>query len=276
MNSLQYSKEALEAKSLFYNKHLSVYVEGEDDVLFWQYLFNAAEISAHVEDVGGVKEIEKYIVKILEEDAGFIVACDNDYNDFLELPPAHPNIIRTYGYSIENSMYYFNKIHEIVTKLCRQKIDVQKIIEKWAEDFTNNVYDLLRYDIANFKFSKGIKVIGNNCFRFLQSDTSPYISQKKISDFLDSIRGHFSEGEIKIVDDLISVSKKDFWFLIKGHFLTHATINLIKTLVKKHSGSVCSLSKDAIYALTIDCTENWEERIDILTVINTIRKVSIA
>ena len=58
MNSLEYSLDALDAKGLFYNKSLTVYVEGNDDVLFWDYLFKIAEVSAHIEDVGGDKEIE--------------------------------------------------------------------------------------------------------------------------------------------------------------------------------------------------------------------------
>lgn len=273
MSSLEYSTDALEAKALFYNKSFSVYVEGKDDVLFWEYLFNIAEISAHIEDVGGDKEIKKYITNILEDNAGFIVACDNDHNDFIEPKINHPQIIRTYGYSIENSMYNFKKIQDIVSKLCRQSVDIKAIIEEWAEEFTNKVYDLIRFDIANHKFKKGIQVFGDNCVRFLKSNSSHRISSTKIQAFIESIRNQFSDEELEQVDELLKVSQKDFWFLIKGHFLTNATMNLIKALVRKQSGDCCTISLDMIYALTIDCTENWEDRIDIITVVNEIRKL---
>lgn len=276
MNNLEYSVDALEAKSLFYNRTMSVYVEGKDDVLFWEYLFNIAEINAHIEEVGGDKEIEKYITNILDDNAGFIVACDNDHNDFIEPKITHPQIIRTYGYSVENSMYNFHRIENIVSKLCRQSVNVKSIIEEWAEDFTNKVYDLLRYDIANHKFKKGIPIFGDNCVRFLKSKTSHHISSSKTQYFIDSIADKFSDDELKQIDVLLNVSKKDFWFLIKGHFLTNATMNLIKALVKKESGGNCSVSLDMIYALTIDCTENWKDRIDILTIVNEIRKLKSA
>ncbi len=273
MNSLEYSIDALDAKGLFYNKCLTVYVEGNDDVLFWDYLFKIAEVSAHIEDVGGDKEIEKYIVDILENDAGFLVACDNDHNDFIDEKINHPQIIRTYGYSIENSMYNFDKIEDIISKLSRQKVNVKSLIEKWAEEFSNQVYELLKYDIANHKFKKGVSVFGDSCVRFLKSNSSHKLSQQKISDYIESIKDKFEISEIQEVERLLNTSEKDFWYLIKGHFLTNATMNLIKSLVNQQCGSNCSISLDMIYSLTIDCTENWDNRIDILTVVNEIRKL---
>lgn len=273
MNSLEYSIDALDAKGLFYNKCLTVYVEGNDDVLFWDYLFKIAEVSAHIEDVGGVKEIEKYVVDILENDAGFLVACDNDHNDFLDDKIIHSQIIRTYGYSIENSMYNFDKIEEIISKLSRKKVDVKSLIETWAEEFSNQVYELLKYDIANHKFKKGISVFGDSCVRFLKSNSSHKISSQKISDYIDSIKERFNISEIQEVERLLNTSEKDFWFLIKGHFLTSATMNLIKSLVNQQCGTNCNITLDMIYTLTIDCTENWDNRIDILTVVNEIRKL---
>ena len=64
-NGLEYSNEALSSKGLFYNKTITVYVEGKDDPLFWDKLFDLAEISAHIEDVGGKEELEKLFNKII-------------------------------------------------------------------------------------------------------------------------------------------------------------------------------------------------------------------
>lgn len=148
MDNLDYSKEALEAKGLFYGKQLTVYVEGQDDILFWTYLFDIANIDAYIEEVGGANEIEKYISEILDNDAGFFVACDSDHSDFMDKPIIHNRIIKSYGYSIENSMYNFASIGSIVSKLGRKQIDVFEIVEKWAHDFCNNIFDLIIYDIA--------------------------------------------------------------------------------------------------------------------------------
>ncbi|NJW55651.1 DUF4435 domain-containing protein, partial [Salinimicrobium oceani] len=105
--------EALEAKGLFYNKEITVYVEGQDDPLFWKYIFDLSKFRAHIEDVGGNLQLEKYIDKIIQENADFYVARDNDHSDFINHTKNHQRIINTYGYSIENSMYNMATIQEI-------------------------------------------------------------------------------------------------------------------------------------------------------------------
>lgn len=274
MSDLEYSMDALDAKGLFYNRSITVYVEGNDDVLFWDYLFKVAEVDAYIEDVGGDNEINKYIQQILDSEAGFIVACDNDHNDFISPNTEHNQIIRTYGYSIENSMYNFEKIEDIITKLSRKRVHVKQIIEEWAEEFSNKVYELLKYDIANHKYKKGITVFGDCCARFLKSKNSHWVSSEKISEYIDRIKDKFTEEEITEVEKLLNSTEKDFWFHIKGHFLTNAATNLIKSIVKEQTGYSPVIPLDMIYSLTIDCTENWEERIDIFSVVDKIRKLN--
>jgi hypothetical protein len=39
-NTLQYSENALDVKALFYNKKWMAYVEGADDIPFWDNIFS--------------------------------------------------------------------------------------------------------------------------------------------------------------------------------------------------------------------------------------------
>lgn len=273
MDNLEYSIDALDAKSLFYNKEFTVYVEGKDDILFWKYLFELADVNAYIEEVGGDKEIDKYIEKILNEKAMFIVACDNDHKPFMDESIVHPNIITTYGYSIENSMYNAFVINDIICKLSRNSVDVKEYIEDWANKFTDDVFELLKYDIANHKYNKGISILGDNCSRFLISENSHLVNQERVQFFLNQVKDTFTEKELSEVEELISESKKANWFLIKGHFLTKATVNIIKYFVKEISGiSTGSISSDMIYSLTINIKESWTEKIDIVTVVEEIKK----
>lgn len=273
MSSLEYSIEALDAKGLFYNKSVTVYVEGKDDVLFWSYLFELGNVEAYIEEVGGDKEIDKLIRDIVDNGAEFIVACDNDHGDFLISRVNHLQIIRTYGYSIENSMYCLNKIEDIIGKLSRQKVDLNDFIESWVKDFCEKVYELLVYDIANHRFEKGVSVFGDNCVRFLHSKNSHDISSEKVKKFIDKIKHRFHKEEISQVEMLLNASEKNIWFLIKGHFLTNIIMNLIKNLVKKISGTGCGISSDMIYALTIDCAEDGVSNIDISTMVAKIKEI---
>ncbi|MEA5043778.1 MAG: DUF4435 domain-containing protein [Petrimonas sp.] len=275
MAELEYSNDALAAKGLFYNKVITVYVEGKDDPLFWDNLFNLAEIEAHIEDVGGSEELKKHLSKIIDEDADFFIATDNDNSEFLKDTINHPNIIRSYGYSIENSMYYLpSPIEKTISNFCRKKLDLSEEFDNWINDFSQSVYDLIVYDIANNRFKKGISIFGDNCYRFLKGQNSFKICSIQTNQFINSIESNFSKEEIDEVKELINQSTKDLWFLIKGHFITHALINLIKHFIKKHSGTSKSMTPDFLYSITIDCRENWENRIDIKTVVERIKQIN--
>ena len=274
MDDLDYSKEALEVKGLFYNKEITVYVEGKDDPLFWNNLFNIADVEAHIEDVGGSKELEKYINNILESDAEFYVATDNDHSDFLDDKIEHPKIIRTYGYSIENTMYFSHiEIENTISKFCRKKVGVSTEFNEWIASFSSSVRDLIILDIANHKYQKGVSIFGDNCYRFLKGQKSFEICPTKTKNFIDITKNSFSDNELNTVENLINQSEKELWFHIKGHFITNAVINLIKKLVRKHSGNTVSVSPDYLYNITVDCRENWNNRIDIRTLVDDIKKI---
>ncbi|MCG2611897.1 DUF4435 domain-containing protein [Flavobacterium sp. SM15] len=274
MAKLEYSNEALSVKGLFYNKSITVYVEGKDDPLFWDKLFNLAEISAHIEDVGGKEELDKYFNKIIEEKADFYIATDNDNSEFMDDTVNHPNIIRSYGYSIENSMYYHSDpIEKLVSDFCRKKLNFSEDFKHWIQDFSQSVYDLIIYDIANNKYKKGISIFGDNCYKFLPNQNAHNLCSTKTNQFIDSIKVNFTEDEIFEVKQLINQSEKDLWFFIKGHFITHALINMIKYSIRKHSGVTKGVTPDFLYSITVDCRQDWENRIDILYLVERIKQI---
>ena len=273
MDSLEYSLPALEAKSLFYKKDIVVYVEGKEDTLFWVNLFDIGNVDAHIEDVGGNKEIEKYINNIIDNDADFYVACDRDHTEFLDQQKNHSRIIKTFGYSIENSMYNPNELEKVISKLCKQKLNISDELLIWSKEFSDSVYELIKLDIANYKYQKGISIFGDNCYPFLTAQNSHKICAKKTNAFIDKKKASFTTKELEDVSSLITQSKKDFWFMIKGHFITHAIINLIKYHVTKHTGSSTGVTLDMLYTLTVDCRENWENKIDIKPIIYEIKNI---
>lgn len=275
MADLEYSKEAREVKGLFYNKEFTVYVEGKDDPLFWSSIFDLADIEAHIEDVGGKNELEKYYNQIINDDAEFLIATDNDNSEFMNDTINHPNVIRSYGYSIENSMYYFKQpIEKTISNFCRKRLDISEEFQNWLETFSTNVYDLIIYDIANNRYSKGISIFGDNCYRFLKNQKSHEICSTRTTEFINSVKANFTDEEINEVKELVNQSEKELWFLIKGHFITHSLINLIKHTVKRNVGSPPSMTPDFLYSITVDCKEDWENRIDIRTVVERIKEIN--
>lgn len=254
---LSYSTDALNVKSLFYNKSFIVYVEGQDDINFWDNLFsNVSHLPYQIEESpGGITGLRDYMEKIVNEDAKIIIACDSDYFtiDSIEKPYKHERIIRTYGYSIENSMYCPHNINQLIRRYGRVRKDYTPIVEEWYENFVKESEILLIYDLANHLFSKGIQILGDKCIRFLNNDKSPNISQAKIQKFIVEISKNFEEEQIEQSRVLISNSNKELRFLIKGHFLTNGVLNLIKETIRKETRSNVSINIDSLYALTVTC-----------------------
>lgn len=278
MDSLEYSHDALSNKSLFYNKKFSVYVEGDDDVLFWGSLFELANLEAHIEDVGGKPELKKYIRRIVQENADYIVATDLDYYDFLfkNEKISHRKILTTYGHSIENTMYSFHIINKIISSLSKKKINLIEEIEEWGNSLCNDADELIIYDIANERYNKGISVLTNACNYLLINNKSIYIDKNKVIKKIKEINSSFEINEIRSVKRLKSTIKKDNWYIIRGHFLTNAIINYIKKRVIDFTGnSPNGLSKDMLYALTIDCKDNWRNRKDVVSMVSAIKSINL-
>lgn len=254
---LSYSTDALNVKSLFYNKRFVVYVEGQDDINFWDNLFSSiTEIPFQIEESpGGITGLKDYIERIVNEDAKIIVACDSDYNTVksIDTKYVHDRIIRTYGYSIENSMYCPHNINQLIRRYGRLRKDFTPIIEGWYDDFLKESEILLIYDLANHLFTKGIQILGDKCIKFLSTDKSPNLSETKIKKFILDISEHFEHEQIEHSKILITNSNKELRFLIKGHFLTNGVVNLIKETIRKETHSNVSISIDSLYALTVTC-----------------------
>jgi Protein of unknown function (DUF4435) len=276
MDNFEYSTDALEVKGAFYNKEITIYVEGIDDPIFWTEILKLVNKEAYIEDVGGCNELEKYIKKITEEDAEFYIATDRDHSDFLnENHLLSERILFTYGHSIENTMYKCNSINEIIVKYSRKvnlnlKFEIQNILT----NFENKVDDLLVYDIANRRYGRGIKVFGNTCARFLKNKNSTELCETKINQFILTIKDNFTEEEIQNTNQLINNISKSKWYLVKGHFISLLIINIIKKYTKMHRGIDISINLDDIYSHTIDGMKKHENEIDVIYLINETKKLT--
>ena len=254
----EYSAAALNVLKYFHDCDVIIFVEGDDDILFWDVISNKAGITtSKIESAGGKNELIKKMQKIINENAQIIVACDLDHSPFLENVFDHKQIVRTYGYSIENSMYCPASVLKIIRKLSRTIIKSDSCSTEWLQNFVENARRLLIYDIANHKYQKGISVLGDNCTRFLRSNRSVLLSDKKIKQFLKSIQHYFTNAEILKCEELVRKDSRELRHLIKGHFLTNVVINIVKKRVFELSRrKLTLLTTEHLYTETVDCCSN--------------------
>jgi len=264
MGEISYSSKALNTLSKFHRKKYVVYVEGDDDVPFWNAIFQSFGLKQFIiKPAGGANEIEKYTRSILDENAEIYVARDSDFKELLNEQDVHPRILWTYGHSIENTLYHPIHIAEIISIYARsQEFDVLQA-ENWLQDFAKEFWTLLVCEISNEKNRKGIEILGKKCHRFLHSHKSHLPSKELIFQKLESVRDAIESTEYVEAENILiaATNRKPIYFLIRGHFLTNAVINFVKYEVKKINKKELALSEESLFtnlitALKSECATN--------------------
>ncbi len=246
-----YDTSALNVLDKFHESNFIIFVEGDEDVMFWSSLFDKAGIqNYYIESAGGINELKKIMSQILNENARVIVACDSDYSILLNTLPNHKRIISTYGHSIENTMYCPNIINSVIDKLSHRIQDRVQFISDWIDSFCKVAKVLVVYDIAREKYNKPIVVCGNNCSRFLTSPRSSLLDENIISNYISSIIHFFNNHEIEDCEQLLASCCLDIRHVIRGHFLTNGVINIVKNATKRSLGKAPTIPLSTLYALT--------------------------
>lgn len=102
MSDLFYSDDALNVRNVFLRVKTIVYVEGDDDVPFWEEVFSRIpEASFEIETAGGSNQLDLYIDKIVSGHLQAVAARDSDFLRHLGNTKDDPRILYTFGYSIE-------------------------------------------------------------------------------------------------------------------------------------------------------------------------------
>lgn len=256
MNSLSYSIAAQNVLNLFYDTDYIVYVEGKDDIPFWENMFyKFTNLKIEIQDVGSCTALEKYINGVLSGELNaVIVACDSDFT-FFEQNKTHPKIIRTFGHSIENTLISEQSITKVIKSIGRmsnKNIPKDEILD-WLRHIDSSTNKLTMLEIFNYINKCGLSILGDNCSKLTKSKSSPILCPEKIDVLLCSLNINIDDDfETKMNHILHSNNMRAFNFL-RGHFLFSATLKFISSVVKKYDGKI-SLSNDALYtALLLAC-----------------------
>lgn len=249
MAELSYSNDAENVLNKFYGVDTVVYVEGTDDIPFWEFIFNQfADYSVEINDVGGLPEVEKYITKIEAGEIAAVVACDADFS-YTGRFSEHANVLRSYGYSIENSMICHKTLKKVISSMGRvsmKNIDDDHI-SQWFETIADSTKELVIQDIANHIMDEGKSVAGDNCTRFMKSPRSAEICPDKIEQHLVDIDLNMSKKlENKIKMSIVESDRTEADFL-RGHFLFSASLKYVISEIKKF-GKNTPISNNAFFA----------------------------
>ena len=255
-NNIGYSIEALRVKARFYGKKAMVYVEGVDDINFWDQFFDRQLFE--VESVGGYGNLKAYIERLENNEKSYIVACDADYLQFTKKEYTSVLVVTTYGHSIENTMYCPFNLSEAVRKLSKSSTDSVTVIEDWFDTFMQSAHPLLLREIVNLIYhpqEDKVEVLGQTCAPFCKSNPDYELDDSKIAKFCDDTADLFPDDELRKIEIAIREDGRKERHFIKGHFLTEGVRRLINHLATKNSPYRHSvrISQDELYALTVHC-----------------------
>lgn len=251
MSDFEYSTDALNTKSLFYRAKIVIYVEGDDDVIFWSTIFSTVpDFKFHIEPLGGSNELDAYIERIQAGELDAIAARDSDYLTHTKGKVDHERILYTYGYSIENTLYTAESIHAL-TKLWCKDISLERAVsDEWLESFGNGIRCLLTLDIANAAAGSGLQVFRDNCSQFMQSKTSAHLCPERINIKNTEIRKILPAEVFANLNEMIDISASDIALAIRGHFLASAVSRFISKRAQI-LGRKVAVSNDALYVTAI-------------------------
>lgn len=261
-NKLTHSDDAISVTHEFYNKQYMVYVEGDDDVSFWDAVFSKVAYGKYeIEPLNGISgEIQNYIKKVITgEITNVIVACDNDYIPYLETNPYdNQYIITTYGHSIENTMFCPKNIAVYIRRLSKNTIDYTDTVNNWYDSFCKIADLLLPYEIANFvntwngSTEEMTSFFGKNCCRFLSDADFSKLDENKVVDFVNTHKSEYNTDLISNIKNKIKKDNRHHRNIIKGHFITNGVMNLI-TKMTKAAGHETKVESKQLYATFCDC-----------------------
>lgn len=247
MPELEYSLDALNVRHEFFGAKAIIYVEGDDDVMFWHEVFSqVTKEKFEVEPMGGSSSLDKYIEQIANGQLNAIAARDADFLAHSGKIVSSPRVVYTRGYSIENSLYTSESIHHMAKAFCKtNKVNLAQC-EAWLHEFSRELVPLVHLDVANSCSGAGLQTIGDNCSRFMKGPTSVLPCSTRIAAQVAAVGPQIDAQSLADAASAIGSSVDAVFFHVRGHFLASAIHRYIVDLTKLFGRKV-SISSEALY-----------------------------
>ncbi len=245
------SDSGRENRDLFYFPKILVYVEGYEDIPFYEEVLQNYDY--HLKAQGGREECKKLVTDLEKKDLPYVVVLDGDYKILERTRSQHRRVVWLHRYSFEN--YLFEE--EPIKQFCRDHAHLEDSLEEPLAsseftDFIQNIEikfkDLIILDIAHQQTGTGYDVLPDKSDRFFKPQTRV--------DFLDNqIQQSYTEaanridsqnvGKARILVEQFS-KKHRFIDLLPGHFAFGIIKRLIIDTISRRLRRTPKISNDTI------------------------------
>lgn len=247
MSDFSWSANALNVLNQFHEVEFIVFVEGQDDVPFWDIIISSFTTKKfNVKPAGEKSTLKKYLYE-RTLDSNYLIAMDSDY-DQLNGELSNQEVMLTYGYSIENTLITPSVIQDLIATHSRVQKNSVKIdsVKEWIDTFEVVIEALLAADILNREQKVTDKqVMPDNATRFYEGNAL-FPQADKINTYL--VQRGFDLDELSCRERLQHFTIFD---VTKGHFVFSAVFNFVKKQIETLREKQVSISTESFYSFCI-------------------------
>lgn len=255
MPELVYSREAVKTLPRFHRADWIIYVEGQDDVVFWELACRLSGVGSFVlKEVGGDGGLLPYEQMLDDPEVPIMVARDRDYRDLCGEWDRDRRVVCTYGYAIENTLCDPGLVARVIEILARRPTVDPGEVAAWLEAFMDGADEALAVDIANSCIDGGVEVLGKNCKKFLRKTKRPSLNKNHLRSAVARSRGvsKAREGEIRqrLEDD-----ERNPYMIVRGHFLMSAVRKYVEVEVSRIRRKTVRVPREHLFAQLVAMLE---------------------
>jgi hypothetical protein len=219
---LKYSAEALDLKPQFYHfqNDIDVYVEDEDDEVFYEKLFEILLKDAvrirRVFGVGGktklLERLQKYLAGPMMRVKFFV--ADGDFDRLLGRRfPETDRLHVLAEYCIENFLFeeaaIYAVMQEELPRVSLSQLKTMLNVSGWLQQCVQNLTPLFACFILIQKHGLGIENVKVGVGRFLTNRGTPQLDLTKITDFVSEVRtAHPQVGKRSFDEEMSRVQRR--------------------------------------------------------------------
>lgn len=224
-----YSNTGRLGTKVLLKKYLTCYVEEKEDKMYWEKYFSllTTDLRIKFRPAGNCRIIDKWIDKIMRGNKKVMVIRDSDYLDVFQSKVAHPRIIYTFGYSLENSVYSARAVNKTVRYLSVSDCSIAKDYDDWLRNNYATIENLVIMDIADMMFSKKKSVLGDSGGIYIDNPKDCNISISKVQSRFNQFTSNFTNVELQEARKKYLGFRKRKHLLLRGHVLTLLVVNYI-------------------------------------------------
>ncbi len=246
MPELLYSSDALNIKNNFYRSDVIIYVEGDDDLMFWHEIFERVpHFTVEIEPLDSSEAVDDMITRIESGEVNAIAARDSDYLRLKGKISACPRVLYTHGYSIENSLICEDSVLAASRSFSRNPKIALTTVKDWISSLEKGLSSLLTLDLATSLSANPVTVMGDNVARFTTTQRSHILCGRKCSAAIASASPSVPVGKKAEAKKILKTAS--VITCIRGHFLFSSVQKFISSLCTANGKSV-SIPYDPLYA----------------------------